>query len=383
MTATSLRSVRGLRLERLFAELGPRAQHLLCTSDIEPFRLPELLELADPETRELWAGLDLGYTEPDGMLALRREIAATYAGVEPDQVATFAGADEAIFLALNAILGPGDHAVVTWPAYQSLHEVARAAGADVTLVPLDPAEGWALDAEAIRRAIRPSTRVVIVNFPHNPTGALASRETLDAVEAIASEAGAHLFSDEVYRQLEHDPADLLPAAVEYGGRAVSIGVMSKAFGLAGLRIGWIASKDQALLARIATYKEYLSSCNSAPSEILALVGLRARAEVLARSRALLATNLELLDDFFTRWNGVFEWVRPRAGCVGFPRLDASLPVEELAVRLVEEERVLLVPGSVYGFPGNHFRIGFGRRDFPQALDGLERFARRELARRAA
>jgi len=168
VTATSLRSVRGLRLERLFAELGPRAQHLLCTSDIEPFRLPELLELADPETRELWARLDLGYTEPDGMLALRREIAATYAGVEPDHVATFAGADEAIFLALNAILGPGDHAVVTWPAYQSLHEVARAAGADVTLVPLDPAEGWALDAEAIRRAIRPSTRVVIVNFPTTP-----------------------------------------------------------------------------------------------------------------------------------------------------------------------------------------------------------------------
>ena len=383
VTATSLRNVQGLRLEQLFADLGPRAQHLLCASDVEPFLLAELLELADPETHELWARLSLGYTEPDGMLALRSEIAATYAGVEPDQIATFAGADEAIFLALNAILRPGDHAVVIWPAYQSLHEVARAAGADVTLVPLDPATGWALDVEPVRRAIRPTTRVVIVNFPHNPTGALPSRETLDAVEALAAEAGAHFFSDEVYRHLEHDPADLLPAAVEYGGHAVSIGVMSKAFGLAGLRIGWIASKDRALLARIAVSKEYLSSCNSAPSEILALIALRARVEVLARSRTLLTANLELLDDFFTRWEGVFDWVRPRAGCVGFPRLDANLPVEELAARLVEEEGVLLVPGSVYGFPGNHFRIGFGHRDLPQALDGLERFARRELGRRAA
>ncbi len=147
VTATSLRSVQGLRLEQLFADLGPRAQHLLCASDVEPFLLAELLELAAPETHELWARLSLGYTEPDGMLALRSEIAATYAGVEPDQIATFAGADEAIFLALNAILRPGDHAVVIWPAYQSLHEVARAAGADVTLVPLDPATGWALDVE--------------------------------------------------------------------------------------------------------------------------------------------------------------------------------------------------------------------------------------------
>ncbi|MDQ3067896.1 MAG: aminotransferase class I/II-fold pyridoxal phosphate-dependent enzyme [Actinomycetota bacterium] len=383
MTATSLRNVRGLRLERFFAELGPRAEHLLCTSDVEPLLLAELLELADPETHELWTQLALGYTEPDGMLALRDEIAAMYTGVEPDQVATFAGADEAIFLALNAILRPGDHAVVTWPAYQSLHEVARAAGAEVTLVPLDPAAGWALDVEALRRAIRPSTRVMIVNFPHNPTGALASRETLDAVQALAAEAGAHLFSDEVYRQLEHDPVDLLPAAVEYGGHAVSIGVMSKAFGLAGLRIGWIATKDRKLLARVGTYKDYLSSCNSAPSEILALIALRARVDVLARSRALLGANMEILDGFFARWDGTLEWVRPRAGCVAFPRLDPSLPVEDLAARLVEEERVLLVPGSVYGYPGNHFRIGFGRRDLPQALDGVERYLERQLGQRVA
>ena len=379
MTVGSLRSVRGLQLERFFAEHGARAQHLLCTSDVEPYRLEELLAQADGETLELWRGLTLGYTDPRGHPLLRAELAGLYSGLEPDDVMTFAGADEAIFLTLNATLRPGDHAVVTWPAYQSLHEVAEAAGAEVTLLPLDPREGWELDVAALRRAIRPSTRVIVVNFPHNPTGALPSRETFDEVAAIAAEVGAVLFSDEVYRFLEHDPADLLPAAADYGGRAVSVGVMSKSFGLAGLRIGWLATRDRELLSRISTLKEYISSCNSAPSEILALAALRSRGRVLERSRSLLTRNLTLLDGFFAEWEGVFEWVRPRAGCVAFPRLLAPLTTEELAVRLLEEEGVLLVPGSVYSFPGNHFRLGFGRADFPEALHRLARFAARSLA----
>nr|MBA3245614.1 aminotransferase [Actinomycetota bacterium] len=148
-------------------------------------------------------------------------------------------------------------------------------------------------------------------------------------------------------------------------------------------IGWLATKDRELLQRISTYKEYISSCNSAPSELLALIALRARETVLARSGGLLAENLTLLDAFFAEWEGVFEWVRPRAGCVGFPHLRAELDVEELAIRLVEEERVLVVPGSIYDYPGNHFRLGFGRADLPIALAGLERFARRELQSRVA
>jgi len=383
VTAESLRRVRGLALERFFGELGGRAEHLLCASDVEPYRLPELLALADPDTLQLWDELQLGYTDPGGIPALRAEIAALYAGVEPDEIVTCAGADEAIFLALNALLRPGDHAVVTWPAYQSLHEVAYAAGAEVTFVPLDPADGWALDVESLRRAIRPTTRAVIVNFPHNPTGALPDRATFEAVAALAAEVGAHLFSDEVYRYLEHDPAARLPAAVELGGRAVSVGVMSKSFGLAGLRIGWLATKDRSLLERVSTTREYVSSSNSAPSEILALIALRAREAVLARSHRLLRENLIVLDDFFARWTGVVDWVRPQAGCVGFPRLCDAMRVEELAERLVGEEGVLVVPGTIYDFPGNHFRVGFGRADLPVALAGLERFVERELGSRVA
>ena len=200
---------------------------------------------------------------------------------------------------------------------------------------------------------------------------------------IAEEAEAHLLSDEVYRWLEHAPAALLPGAAELSARALSLGVMSKTFALPGLRIGWLACRDRELLARIATIKDYTTICSSAPSEILALIALRRRDEVVARSRAIVDANLPLLDEFFARWEGVFEWVRPRGAAIGFPRLVADVAIDDFARELVDEEGVLLLPGSVYGHPGNHFRIGFGRRNMPEALGAPRALrARPALARRA-
>ena len=227
----------------------------------------------------------------------------------------------------------------------------------------------------MRRALRPETRAIVVNFPHNPTGAHIDRATLDGLVEIAEEAGAHLFSDEVYRWLEHPPAALLPGAAELSARAVSLGVMSKTFALPGLRIGWLACRDRELLARIAAIKDYTTICSSAPSEILALIALRRRDDVVARSRAIVDANLPLLDDFFARWEGAFEWVRPRGAPIGFPRLlAADVAIDDFARELVDEEGVLLLPGSVYEHAGNHFRLGFGRRNMPEALARLERFA---------
>ena len=298
----------------------------------------------------------------------------------PDQVLCFGGAQEAIFVLLNVLLGAGDHAVVVWPAYQSLHEVARAVGAEVTLVALEPDRAWELDLTALRSAVTPATRLIIVNFPHNPTGALPDRATFEALVSLAEEAGAYLFSDEVYRLLEEDPADRLPAAADLSDQGISLGGTSKLFGLAGLRIGWLATADTELLHRCAAFKDYLSICGSAPSEILALIALRARDALLGRSRAIIQGNLSRLDRFFTDWAEAFDWVRPRGGTVGFPRLLADLPIDRFAAELVEDEGVLLLPGSIYDYPGNHFRLGFGRSDLPEALSRLERFAAGRLGR---
>jgi aspartate/methionine/tyrosine aminotransferase len=154
--------------------------------------------------------------------------------------------------------------------------------------------------------------------------------------------------------------------------------MSKSFALAGLRIGWLATTDRDLLARCAAFKDYTTICSSAPSEILALIALRARDRVLARSREIVSANLVLLDAFFEAWAGTFDWVRPRGGSIGFPRLCADVPIDAFAADLVEAEGVLLLPGSAFGHPGNHFRVGFGRTDLPAALEGLARFAERTL-----
>ena len=166
-------------LERYFARWEFEARYLLCASDVQGYPMADLLALADDETRALWADLRLGYGESTGHPLLRREIASLYDTIEPDEVLTFAGAEEAIFCLLNVLVGPGDHAIVTWPGYQSLYEVARAAGADVTLHELREDAGWALDLDLLRRQVTPATRLIVVNAPHNPTGMLPDRATYD------------------------------------------------------------------------------------------------------------------------------------------------------------------------------------------------------------
>jgi aspartate/methionine/tyrosine aminotransferase len=384
-------------LERYFARWEFEAEMLLCASDVEGWSLADVLALADEDGRRRWEGLRLGYTESAGLPALRAQIASLYRGLEAADVLVFAGAEEAIFALHNVLLGPGDHAVIVRPAYQSLAEVARAAGAEVSRIELRESDGWRLDLDALRAAVRPDTRLILVNEPHNPTGALSDRATFDGLVELAAESGARLIVDEVYRFLEFDPADRLPAGAQVGGAGpgpetgagagagsggglpgVSIGVMSKSFGMAGLRIGWIATRDRDLLARLAAFKDYTTICSSGPSEILALIALRARDAVLARNRRIVLDNVARLDDFFARQRGVFEWVRPRGGSIGFPRLLADYPVARFCEELVTRTGVLLAPGEVFGEAGNHFRIGFGRTNLPEALARLEEFADRTL-----
>jgi len=366
-------------LERYFARWEFAVDHLLCASDVQGYPMAELLALADDDTRRMWDGLTLGYTESTGHPLLRAEIASLYEDLEPDDVLVFAGAEEAIFCLANVLLSPGDHAVVTWPGYQSLYEVARAADADVTLHELREEHGWAIDIDLLRSQVTPSTRLVVVNAPHNPTGMQPDRATFDALVALAEEVGAHLLVDEVYRFLEFDGVERLPAGADASPRGISLAVMSKSFAMAGLRIGWLATRDRDVLERCARFKDYTTICSSAPSEVLALIGLRARETVLTRSRSIVAGNLVALDTFFDAWSDRFTWVRPRAGSVGFPRLTVpGVSIDAWAAGLVEAEGVLLLPGSQFDYGGNHFRLGFGRADLPIALERLERHAERTL-----
>ena len=333
--------------------------------------MTELLALADDDARRRWEQLSLAYTEAAGLPALRAEVSQLFERVDPAGVFLVAGAQEGIFLLANALLSAGDDAVVVTPSYQSLHEVPRSLGAAVRPVPLRLDHGWQLDPEDVARAVTPRTRLIVINFPHNPTGAHISADVQRRLVEIADHAGAVLLSDEVYRGLESTASDRLPLAADLSERAVSLGVMSKAFALPGLRIGWLATRNAAVLGRVARLKDYTTICNSAPSEVLALIALRARERVLARSRAIVAANRTAAARFFSEHADVVSWVASVAGSVAFPRF-TSRNANDVANVLVEQESTLLVPGSVFGSDPSHFRLGLGRCDLPEALACLSR-----------
>lgn len=361
-------TIEDFALERYFARWEFNVAHQLSASDVEPLTLRELVAMADDDARRRWDALTLGYTESAGLPALREEIAGMYPGLDAAHVLVMSGAEEGIFLAMHALLAAGDDVVVVTPAYQSLASVARSIGARVVEVPLRMEDRWELDVARVAKVVTARTRAIVINYPHNPTGAHLAEHELRALLELADRNGATLFSDEVYRGLEHSAAPLPPAATLHAG-AVSLGVMSKSFALAGLRIGWIASRDTALRDRVARLRDYTTICNSAPSELLALMALRARDRVLERSRAIVRENLAHAAEFFAAVGPQAHWVPPRAGSTAFPRL-AHGDSEALSQRLATSGRVLLLPGPVFGAAPSHFRLGLGRRDFASALRTL-------------
>lgn len=359
------------KLERYFARYEFSARYLLCSSDIESVTVQDLLDL-EPGAEERFKQHWLGYTESAGAPSLREAISQVYAGIQPDQVLVHSGAEEAIFLFMNAILKTGDHIVVHSPCYQSLFEVAKSIGCDVSLWQAHEENGWALDLDELTGLLRPNTRAIVVNTPHNPTGYLMSRSDYLALNKLAAERGIVLFSDEVYRESEYDVNDRLPSACEINPLAVSLGVVSKTYGLPGLRIGWVSTQNRDVFNKMAAFKDYTSICNSAPSEFLAEVALRHRQVLVERNLKLLKDNLSILDGFFVRHADLFSWVKPKAGSIGFPKLLRG-EIEPFCHELVTRQGVLLLPGTLFDDSDNHFRLGYGRKNMPQAVEQLELF----------
>ena len=363
------------RLEAFFSQWEFQAKYHLSASDAQTMPVQELLALAEPADRERWERLALGYVEPRGTPALREAIAACYQTVLPQDVLVFAGAQEGLFCAMHALLAAGDHAIVLTPNYQSMESLPLSI-CQVTGVALREDASWQLDVAEVAAAIRPNTRLLAINFPNNPTGAVAPSQTFDALVELCRNHGLYLFSDEVYRGIERDPRKRLPQAADAYEKALSLNGLAKAHGLPGLRIGWIACRDAELLARMERVKHYLSMCNAGPSEVLATIALKASADILATTLALCKENLDVLGEFFARHAERFEWYDPDGGCVAFPRYLGSEGAEAFCRNALERAGVLLLPPSIYAselgpVPTDRFRIGYGRRGIARALDALE------------
>ena len=364
-------------LERFFARYEFSVRHVLCASDCETVTVDEVLEL-EPDARERFGRLKLGYVDSRGTPSLRDEIARMYEGITREDVLVFTGAQEAILWFYAALLEHArereDEVIVHTPCYASHLEVPRGLGARVVPWLARADRGFCLDVGDLDKLTTSRTRAVVINSPHNPTGYAMPKEDFDALRAWCSERELVLLCDEVFRESEQDPADRLPAACE-DGRGVSLGVMSKTYGLAGLRVGWLVTKRADLLEHCAALRDYSTICGSAPSEFLAEIALRHREQLAAANVARIRRNLDVCEAFFGKHADLFDWRRPRAGTVAFVRYLGG-DVEEFCDRLVKETGVLLMPGTLFDDRSNAFRIGFGRGDVPAAVEILKSFVTR-------
>ncbi len=363
------------KLETHFSRWEFHAKYHMTASDAESISMRDLLAMATPDEREEFDNLWLGYTQTFGAPDLRETIASTFKDRTAQDVLCFAGASEGIFAANSVILDKDSHAIVVTPNYQS-HETLPVAICSATGVPLDPDDNWSLDIDQVAAAIRPNTRLVTINFPHNPTGAILPLDRYHALVDLCRKHGIYILHDEIFNGLGPTGTEHLPFIADIYERGLSLGVMSKSYGLPGLRIGWIASQDAALISQMERMKHYLSICNSGPSERLAKIALNNRDRLLARNCAIVDENLPKWEAFFARYPDLFDWQAPDGSCMAFPRYKGTDGVEQFIRSLVEESGVLLLPGSIYNSelgetPTDRFRLGFGRSGLDEGLAALD------------
>jgi aspartate/methionine/tyrosine aminotransferase len=365
--------IQPFKLERYFAKYEFDVPYLLSSSDSEPITVPELLTFATDERRAQWENLSLGYTESKGHPDLLNGIAAMYAdNIAPENVIELVP-EEGIYIAMQTLLSRGDHLISTAPGYQSLYEVARSNGCEISLWMPNAENGWHFDIDALESLITPKTRMIAVNFPHNPTGYMPTHADFERIIAIARKNDIILFSDEMYRFFEYDSANRLPAAGELYENAISLCGLSKSFGMPGARVGWLITQNAAFMAQFQQYKDYTTICSSAPSEILGIIAVEAHEQLAARNLEIVNANLAVLDDFFVRWENLLRWQRPIAGTITFAEILRDVDIQSIADELVTSKGVMILPSLVYDYPGNYFRLGFGRRNLPQVLAKFEEF----------
>jgi aspartate/methionine/tyrosine aminotransferase len=369
------------RIEEYMGKHEFSARYLLSSSDAESVTIEEILSL-EPGAHDAFMKHWCGYTESPGAPWLREVLAAIYKTIHGDQLVVVSAAEEAIFLFYHALLTPQDHAIVETPCYESALTLPKSTGAAVSEWRRKPENAWAHDVVALEALIRPNTRALYINTPHNPTGLLMPPEIFRRVLELAAKYNIYVFSDEVYRELEHDPATRLPAACDLYDRAISLASVSKSYGLPGLRLAWLASHDKEFLQKIISLKHYTTICASAPSEFLTAVAFRHREKFMDRNLGIVKHNLRLLSAFFTSHSNLFEWTPPNAATIGFARFKPPQDVHEWCEKLVREASVLLLPGTVYDEP-RHIRFGYGRKNMPESLAQLETYLKSASFARSA
>jgi len=363
-------------LERWMTTYEQHVRFDIAESGILPLTVNEMLAWEPASEREYLLNslldLRLGYSEAPGSFALRSLIAATYQQCGPENILVTTGAIEANFLLFNTLLDSGDEVIAQSPAYQQLISVPRAVTQNVALWNIRSEGGFHYDLADLESLITPKTRLIVINTPHNPTGAMLSREELGRIYALAESVGARVLCDEAYRWLEI-PGGVMPdyPIFNLGSHGISVGTVSKPFGLPGLRIGWIAAPAETIAACWAL-RDYITLSPGKLNDALAILAFKHRERIIERNRAIITQNLATAQRWIAEQQDVLSWTPPRGGLLSLLHYNLNIPSLELANRLAEEYSVMLAPGSAFGFE-HYLRLGIGQE--PRIFaEGLERTA---------
>jgi aspartate/methionine/tyrosine aminotransferase len=368
--------IKDFSIERYFARYEFTAKYLLSASDCDGFPLKYLLSLASEEELESWDNLKLGYTETRGAPELRTAIASLYQTMQPDNILVMSPG-EANFCLMNVLLKQGDEVICMSPVYQSLYQVAESLGCKLSFWMPEQEKDWYYDPAQLKRLINSKTKLIIVNFPHNPTGFLPSMKDWQEIISIARDHNLILFSDEMYRGLDHEPKDWIPAACDLYENAISLWGMSKTFGLAGLRLGWLSSKNADLLGKVEAFKDYLTLCNSTTSEVLARIALNHSADLIKVNIDRIRRNINLFKQFQERNPDLVDFYLPRSGSTAFIRLKTTMTAYEYAEELVQKTGIMMLPSEMFNYGHRHIRVGFGRENLSDILEAWGKFHRQQ------
>lgn len=351
-------------LERWMTRHETHVRYDIAESGILPLSTDDLLNFEPPDRRAATLAallqLPLGYSEARGTAALRGMLAATYTRGDADHILVTTGAIEANFLLFNVLLDAGDHVIAPYPAYQQLYSVPRAIGCDVSLWHVGPETGYRYDVDALERMITPRTKVIVVNTPHNPTGAMLAPADAARVYALARSVGATVIGDEAYRWLAVPDGDPFAAPFfDFGEHGISVGTLSKPFGLPGLRIGWIAGPPD-LIQKCWSLRDYITLSPGKLNDALAQLAMTHRDKIVARNTAIISANLAEASRWMAERASFLSWTPPRGGLLALIKYDLPMDSLTLADRLATEYSVMLAPGSAFGYE-HHLRLGVGQR----------------------
>ena len=363
--------VKPFLVERFMGEYEHNVEVNIAETCVKPFTLGEFLEfVGEPDFLEKIKDLQLTYGYVEGLPELKEGLSRFYKNIKPDDIFITHGAIDANFQVFYSLVEPGDTVISIFPTYQQLYSVPESFGAKVKFWRLYEENSWMPDLDELNELVDKKTKLIVINSPNNPTGALLDEKMLRGIAEIAEDANAYVLNDESYRGLYINPEDWVPSIVDISDRAIATNSFSKPLSLTGLRLGWIATSSEEIAKELILHRDYTTISISLLIEKLAALAIDHAEKIYERNLEILRKNFKLLEKWIKE-EPLVDWVPPKAGTVAFLRYDLEIPSEELAIRLIKEKSTFLVPGSCFGIE-NRLRIGYGNPT-DVMIEGLKRF----------